>query len=73
MQRHAARGRNYVVFCIQQNESAPVNCQSRRLAKFVVRVIFFVGKRSVACKASDRFIFFKGGCNHAGTVRLSTK
>ena len=31
---------SYVVFCIQQNESASVNCQSRRLAQFVVRVIF---------------------------------
>ena len=50
--------RSYVVFCIQQNESASVNCQSRRLAQFVVRVIFwFNGKRSVACIASDRFLF----------------
>ena len=31
--------RGYVVFCIQQNESSAVNCQSRRLAQFVVRVI----------------------------------
>ena len=31
---------SYVVFCIQQNESSAVNCQSRRLAQFVVRVIF---------------------------------